>query len=59
MINISAAMAGEFAFAAAEISAEIKRYGPNPLRSNDARPTRKTPSPVAEESAQVTDASPD
>jgi len=32
MINVSAAMAGEFAFAAAEITAEIRRLGPNPLR---------------------------
>jgi len=34
MINISAAMAGEFSFAAAEITAEIQRLGPNPLRIN-------------------------
>jgi coenzyme F420-reducing hydrogenase delta subunit len=34
MINISAAMAGEFTFAAAEITAEIQRLGPNPLRPN-------------------------
>ena len=32
MINISSAMGGQFAFAAAEITAEIKRIGPNPLR---------------------------
>lgn len=32
MINVSAAMAGEFTFAAAEITAEIRRLGPNPLR---------------------------
>jgi hypothetical protein len=32
MINISAAMAGEFAFSAAEITAEIREIGPNPLR---------------------------
>ncbi len=32
MINVSAAMAGEFAFAAAEIAAEIQRLGPNRLR---------------------------
>jgi hypothetical protein len=32
MINISSAMAGQFAFAAAEITAEIERIGPNPLR---------------------------
>jgi coenzyme F420-reducing hydrogenase delta subunit len=34
MINVSAAMAGEFAFAAAEIAAEIQRLGPNRLRTN-------------------------
>jgi coenzyme F420-reducing hydrogenase delta subunit len=32
MINVSAAMAGEFTFSAAEITAEIQRLGPNPLR---------------------------
>jgi F420-non-reducing hydrogenase iron-sulfur subunit len=36
MINISAAMAGEFTFAAAEITAEIQRLGPNPLRADGA-----------------------
>jgi len=29
-------MAGEFSFAAAELTAEIRRLGPNPLRSNGA-----------------------
>jgi hypothetical protein len=37
MINVSAAMAGEFTFAAAEIAAEIQRLGPNPLRSNGSQ----------------------
>ena len=32
MINISSAMGGQFAFAAAEFTAEIKAIGPNPLR---------------------------
>jgi len=32
MINISAAMGGQFAFAAAEMTAEIKQLGPNPLK---------------------------
>jgi hypothetical protein len=36
MINISSAMAGQFAFAAAELTAEVQRLGPSPLRS---RPT--------------------
>ena len=31
MINISSAMGGQFAWSAAEMSAEIKRMGPNPL----------------------------
>jgi coenzyme F420-reducing hydrogenase delta subunit len=33
MISISSAMAGQFAFAAAELTAEIERLGPSPLRS--------------------------
>jgi hypothetical protein len=32
MLNVSAAMGGQFAFAAAEMTAEIKRIGPNPLK---------------------------
>jgi hypothetical protein len=32
MINISSAMAGQFAFAAAELTAEVQRLGPSPLR---------------------------
>ncbi len=31
MINLSSAMGGQFAFAAAEITAEIKQLGPSPL----------------------------
>jgi coenzyme F420-reducing hydrogenase delta subunit len=31
MINVSAVMAGQFAWAAAEMTAEIKSIGPNPL----------------------------
>jgi coenzyme F420-reducing hydrogenase delta subunit len=31
MINLSSAMAGQFAWSAAEMTAEIKRIGPNPL----------------------------
>ena len=34
MINLSSAMGGQFAFAAAELTAEIKRIGPNPLGKN-------------------------
>lgn len=36
MINVSSAMAGEFSFAAAEITAGIRRLGPNPLRADGA-----------------------
>jgi hypothetical protein len=32
MINISSAMGGQFAFAAAEMTAEIKQLGPSPLQ---------------------------
>jgi len=40
MINISSAMGGQFAFAAAELTAEVQRLGLNPLRpgGNGARP---------------------
>ena len=31
MINLSSAMGGQFAFSAAELTAEIERMGPNPL----------------------------
>jgi hypothetical protein len=37
MINISSAMAGEFTFSAAEITAAIQQLGPNPLRANGAQ----------------------
>ena len=36
MVNVSAAMAGEFSFAAAELTAEIRRLGPSPLNLNGA-----------------------
>ena len=35
MINLSSAMGGQFAFAAAELTAEIERLGPNPLGKKD------------------------
>ena len=34
MINVSAAMGGQFAFAAAEITSEIERLGPSPFRNS-------------------------
>jgi hypothetical protein len=33
MINVSAAMGGQFAWSAAELTEEIRRLGPNPLRN--------------------------
>ena len=35
MINVSSAMGGQFAWSAAEMTAEIQRMGPNPLRILD------------------------
>jgi coenzyme F420-reducing hydrogenase delta subunit len=32
MINISAAMGGQFAWSSAELTQEIKQMGPNPLK---------------------------
>jgi hypothetical protein len=46
MINISAAMGGQFAIAAAEMTAEIKQLGPSPLR-------RKTVDPGLKEEAEA------
>jgi len=57
MINVSSAMAGQFAFAAAEFSAEIQRLGPSPLHSDHHPVEEKNRSQVEEESAQVTDGS--
>ena len=37
MINISAAMGGQFAWSAAEFTEEIRRLGPNPLKTADVR----------------------
>ena len=34
MINLSSAMGGQFAFSAAELTAEIQRIGPNSLGKN-------------------------
>jgi F420-non-reducing hydrogenase iron-sulfur subunit len=56
MINLSAAMAGEFTFAAAEITSEIKALGPSPLRDfgeNGREPKRGGDAPDKElESAE-------
>lgn len=37
MINISSAMGGQFAWSAAEMTEEIRRIRPNPLRKNNGR----------------------
>jgi coenzyme F420-reducing hydrogenase delta subunit len=37
MINLSSAMGGQFAFSIAELTAEIKQLGPNPLRNDEHR----------------------
>jgi hypothetical protein len=37
MINVSSAMGGQFAWSAAEMTEEIRRIGPNPLRDFDDR----------------------
>ena len=41
MINISAAMGGQFAWSAAEFTEEIRRLGPNPLRNANAQPVEQ------------------
>lgn len=54
MVNMSSAMAAHFAMAAAEMSAEIQRLGPNPLRLQRAQ----EPGGSSREPALVADASP-
>jgi F420-non-reducing hydrogenase iron-sulfur subunit len=56
MINISSAMAGEFAFAAAEITAEVERIGPNPLGKNHSGPSSEKNIEAQEEDIKVQDA---
>ena len=34
LINVSAAMGGQFAISTAELAAEIEQLGPNPLKLN-------------------------
>ena len=54
MINISSAMGGQFAFAAAEITAEIRRLGPNKLRTN-GQPLESEPALVEEDEGEGLD----
>jgi coenzyme F420-reducing hydrogenase delta subunit len=35
MVNVSAAMAGQFAWSAAELTEEIRRIGANPLKQKE------------------------
>ena len=51
MINISSAMAGQFAFAAAELTAEVRRLGPSPLRQESLAAEPVARAVPAEESA--------
>ena len=41
MINLSSAMGGQFAVAAAEMTADIKQLGPSPLRGTTLNPGLK------------------
>lgn len=34
MINVSAAMGGQFAFSAADMTEEIRRLGPSPIKGH-------------------------
>ena len=51
MINVSAAMGGQFAWSAAEMTEEIRRMGPNPLKAGNGRLAQSIPSqePVSTE----------
>ena len=59
MINISSAMAGQFAFAAAEMTAEIERIGPNPIRMNGNEKSSEKDTEVEQPNSRVRDANPD
>jgi hypothetical protein len=39
MVNLSSAMGGQFAWSAAELTEEIRRIGPNPLRKDGSKQT--------------------
>ena len=43
MINVSSAMGGQFAWSAAELTEEIRRLGPNPLRNGKGGATQEMP----------------
>jgi F420-non-reducing hydrogenase iron-sulfur subunit len=48
MINISAAMGGQFAWSAAEFTEEIRRLGPNPLRNATPQPVEELQEKIGE-----------
>jgi len=52
MINVSAAMGGQFAWSAAEMTEEIRRLGPNPLKNgvNRLQGSEREEEPVSPES---------
>jgi len=37
MVNLSSAMGGQFAWSVAELTEEIKRMGPNPLKQDGSK----------------------
>ena len=41
MINVSAAMGGQFAWSAAELTEEIRRMGPNQLKRDRSNPDER------------------
>jgi coenzyme F420-reducing hydrogenase delta subunit len=43
MINLSAAMGGQFAWSVAELTEEIRRLGPSPLKQNGKEPEPASP----------------
>ncbi len=51
MINLSSAMGGQFAFSAAQMTAEIKQLGPNPLRDSSTSSSRLVESGAGEPDA--------
>jgi coenzyme F420-reducing hydrogenase delta subunit len=44
MINVSSAMGGQFALSAAEMTEEIQRMGPNPLKADNGKLAQGLPS---------------
>lgn len=48
MLNLSSAMGGQFALSAAELTEEIRRIGPSPLK-NENKPEEKDSQPLTQE----------